>query len=276
MKIIIEINLINKYIDYLKNKNFSENTLRAYHLDLSRLLKWSLHNKGTVQDHIDSLSEEGLSPTTIRRAAAAIKQYYRWLFRNKMVSNPNLVIDLPRARRKIPQVLTRLEVDALISAAENLRDRTLIEFLYSTGARISEALFLKKSDIDESSQMVFLHGKGCVDRWVPISTKSLELISAYTANTNGEFVFADEKGRVPSRVTLYRKIQMLGREVGINKKIGCHTFRHSYATHLMEAGAHIMQIKTLLGHQRVSSTEVYLHCSRVNLFDAYKLHPRNS
>lgn len=276
MQIIISINLINNYLKYLNTKNFSQNTVRAYHLDLNRLLKWSLHNKGTIQDHIDSLSGEGLSPTTIRRSAATIKQYYRWLFRNKMVSNPNLVIDLPRSRRKIPEVLTRLEVDALISAAENLRDRTLIEFLYSSGARISEALFLKKSDIDESSKMVFLHGKGCVDRWVPVSNKSLELIAAYTEHAKGDFVFSDERGKVPSRVTLYRKIQKLGRDIGLNKKIGCHTFRHSYATHLMEAGAHIMQIKTLLGHQRVSSTEVYLHCSKGHLFDAYKLHPRNN
>ena len=289
--------LLSKFQNHLIAEGDEIATVRAYHYDLKQLDYFLQQRKTaflsvTVQDlraFIHSLFDLGLSPTSINRKISSIKSFYRFLLRNKDVSvNPAEDLELLKTRRKLPLTLMVTEVNAIVEAADEktplgLRDRACLELLYSSGLRISELLSMKINDLRMSESMITVIGKGNKQRLVPFGMKARRAIDEYLnlgrplilKTRSSPFFVLNARGGKLSRMGFSKILHKYRIRSGIKKRVTPHTFRHSFATHLLEGGADLRVVQELLGHADISTTQIYTHIDREYLKEVHRTyHPR--
>ena len=293
------VDIIKKYNQYLKlEKGLSLNTLEAYNADITKLLAFlegeSIELLNTTPEDLEQfiagLHDIGITARSQARIMSGIKSLFGFLMLEKIIEkDPSELIDSPRIGFKIPEVLSLQEIDSIIAAVdlskkEGQRNRALLETLYSCGLRVSELITLKLSDLYLDDEFIRVEGKGQKQRLVPISKKAIKEIQFYMADRHlvtakkghEDFLFLSRRGTHLSRIMIFHIIKELADEVGIIKIISPHTFRHSFATHLLEGGANLRAIQMMLGHESITTTEIYTHIDRSRLrSEIIEHHPRN-
>ena len=293
------VDIIKKYNQYLKlEKGLSLNTLEAYNADITKLLAFlegeSIELLNTTPEDLEQfiagLHDIGITARSQARIMSGIKSLFGFLMLEKIIEkDPSELIDSPRIGFKIPEVLSIQEIDSIIAAVdlskkEGQRNRAILETLYSCGLRVSELITLKLSDLYLDDEFIRVEGKGQKQRLVPISKKAIKEIQFYMADRHlvtakkghEDFLFLSRRGTHLSRIMIFHIIKELADEVGIIKIISPHTFRHSFATHLLEGGANLRAIQMMLGHESITTTEIYTHIDRSRLrSEIIEHHPRN-
>ncbi len=283
-------------------KSLSDNSIEAYLRDIEKLTQYlELENKShstpsqltldDLQHFLATLVELGLSPRSQARVISGIKAFYNYLLIENLTSvNPAELLESPKLGRKLPDSLTVEEIQLLIegidlSSQNGERNKAILETLYGCGLRVSELVNLKISNIYFDEEFIKVVGKGNKERLVPISRSALKQINIYLNQvrnhlsiTRGfeDFVFINRSGKALSRVMIFTIIKQLTEKVGIKKTISPHTFRHSFATHLVNAGADLRAVQDMLGHVSITTTEIYTHLDTSYLHEEIrKFHPRN-
>jgi integrase/recombinase XerD len=293
------VDIIKKYNQYLKlEKGLSLNTLEAYNADITKLLVFlegeNIELLNTTPEDLEQfiagLHDIGITARSQARIMSGIKSLFSFLMLEKIIEkDPSELIDNPKIGFKIPEVLSIQEIDSIIAAVdlskkEGQRNRALLETLYSCGLRVSELITLKLSDLYLDDEFIRVEGKGQKQRLVPISKKAIKEIQFYMADRHlvtakkehEDFLFLSRRGTHLSRIMIFHIIKELADEVGIIKIISPHTFRHSFATHLLEGGANLRAIQMMLGHESITTTEIYTHIDRSRLrSEIIEHHPRN-
>lgn len=277
------------------------NTAEAYLRDFDKFTQYLHQNdldpppdqvsEQLIGQFIQSLFELGISARSQARIISGLKAFYKYLLLEDIVEqDPTALIEGPKIGLKLPEVLSIEEIDRLIkaidlSSKEGERNRAIIETLYSCGLRVSELVELKISNILFDESFILVKGKGNKERLVPIGKAALKYIQYYcerqrnhqTIKKNAEdTLFLNNRGGALSRIMIYTIIQKLAEKSGLKKKISPHTFRHSFATHLVDGGADLRAIQEMLGHESITTTEIYTHLDRQYLREAMvQFHPRN-
>lgn len=291
---------IKDFVSFLKiEKGLAENSIFAYQNDVDKLKDFAEANGLEIHQielsHLNTFIKElydlGLSARTQSRILSGIKQFFRFLLLEGILDkDPSELLEMPRIGKKLPEVLTIEEVDFLLAAIdlskpEGHRNKAILETLYSCGLRVSELVNLKYEDIFFDEGFIRVIGKGSKQRLVPVSysvAKEIELYEAATRNHmhiqpgNKSFVFLNRRGAKLTRVMIFTIIKNLVEIAGIRKNVSPHTFRHSFATHLLEGGANLRAIQEMLGHESITTTEIYTHLDQRFLKEAIiSYHPRN-
>ena len=292
---------IKEFVSYLKiEKGLAENSIFAYQRDVAKLSVFSEgRNKTAIElthkdlsDFIAILYDLGLSARSQARIISGIKQFYSFLIlEDHLKEDPSELIEQPKIGLKLPEVLTIEEIDQLIAAidmskTEGHRNRAIIETLYSCGLRVSELVALRFSDLYFDEGFIRVIGKGNKERLVPVSQSVEKEIKIYNdhirrhqnINKGDEnVVFLNRRGAKLTRVMIFTIIKQLSESIGLKKNISPHTFRHSFATHLIEGGANLRAIQEMLGHESITTTEIYTHLDQRFLKEAIlSYHPRNA
>ena len=292
-------NLLGRYRAYLTlERAMADNTLEAYCRETARLLDYLDEHALTLrQVTLDDLhrftwllADLGLSPRSLARTVAALHTFFYFLLIEGMVDKDvTELLRTPKYGRHLPEVLSVEEIDAMEAAIdpgmrEYHRDMAILETLYSCGLRVSELCELLLSNLYLDEGFIRVHGKGNKERVVPIAQHTVEELQRWLEERrqlvikkgHEDYVFVSmRRGTKLSRITLFVRIRQLARLAGIEKNISPHTFRHSFATHLLEGGANLRAIQAMLGHESISTTEVYTHIDRRKLKEEIKKHPRN-
>lgn len=292
--------VIDAYEAYLiLERGLSDNTREAYVRDVGKLVRYLETEKVTLREvttdilraFAADLFDLGISPRTQARIVSGIKSFFRFLkLEGYLDSNPSLLLESPVLRRHLPEVLRVDEIDAMIGAidmekAEGQRNRAIMETLYGCGLRVSELINLEISKLYFDEQFIMVHGKGDKERIVPISPQAIREIKDYLPDRallpvkRGEenILFLNRRGHRLTRVMIFYIIKQLAEAAGIRKEVSPHTLRHSFATHLLEGGANLRAIQQMLGHEDISTTEIYLHIDRSMLrAEILAHHPRNA
>lgn len=291
---------IKDFVSYLKiEKGLSENSIEAYVNDVIKLMNYSLQRKKDItklkfsdlKNFVAELYDLGLSARTQARIISGIKQFYLFLILENVVqTDPSELLEMPKIGRKLPEVLTVEEIDRLIDAIdlskqEGHRNKAILETLYSCGLRVSELVNLKFEDLFFNEGFIRVIGKGNKQRLVPVSASVEKEIGIYVDNIrnhlqikpgNESYVFLNRRGAKLTRNMIFTIIKNLAAEIGLEKNISPHTFRHSFATHLLEGGANLRAIQEMLGHESITTTEIYTHLDQSFLREAIiSYHPRN-
>lgn len=291
---------ITDFVSYLKiEKGLAENSVDAYLNDVKKLRDFAEASKlspiDIKHDHlvqfITELYDLGLSPRSQARIISGVKQFYAYLFLEEEIrDDPSELIELPKIGRKLPEVLTINEIDQMIAAIdptknEAIRNSAILETLYSCGLRVSELVNLRFEDLHFDKGFVRVIGKGNKERLVPVSPSVEEKITDYRTSTrldtpakpgNDKVVFLNRRGAKLTRVMIFTIIKQTAELAGITKVVSPHTFRHSFATHLLEGGANLRAIQEMLGHESITTTEIYTHLDENYLREAIiSYHPRN-
>lgn len=277
--------ILVKYKQYLKlEKSLSDNTVDAYLTDLDKLLAYlTLENINildvrleNLEDFSAGLHDIGIHPRSQARILSGIRSFYRFLImEDYLESDPTELLESPQTGFKLPEVMTVEEIDLLIGSIdrgtkEGQRNRAILETLYSCGLRVSELCNLKLSELYFEEGFIKVEGKGSKQRLVPISPRAIKEIRLYFTDRNlmkikpgfEDFVFISNFGKNISRIMVFHIIKELAERIGLKKKISPHTFRHSFATHLLEGGANLRAIQCMLGHESIGTTEIYTHIDR--------------
>ena len=294
----IEYQLIDQYCnDVSFKRGLSRNTILAYKSDLKIFLTWLEHNKKKfsnvdriiINNYLAVRLDKGASVSTIQRIITCIKSFYLFLFENNIIdNNPTQLIENPKKRRKLPTIISENEVEKLLESPDiktgvGLRDKCILELLYSAGLRISELLNIRVNQISKDKPFLKIIGKGNKERLVPIGSSAMSLlilyIDTYRANlkpTNHiDMLFLNENGSIISRQACWEMIQNHAKVSLINKKISPHNLRHAFATHLLNNGADLRTVQMLLGHASLSTTQIYTHIAKERLVKFHqKYHPR--
>jgi integrase/recombinase XerD len=291
---------LQQYLNYLRfEKNLSDNSVSSYKSDLERYINYLSSQKINRPEYIQSkhirrllqlLSELGLSTSTLARNLSSIRSFHLFLISEELIkSDPSEHVDGPKLRRHLPSVLTFDEIELIclnisIDNPLGLRDRAMIEVLYACGLRISELLTLLLREIYFKEEFIRILGKGSKQRLVPISIRALNWVKKYLElsrpvldkhQRSSGAAFLSIRGTIMSRMGFWKILQKYIRESGIRKEIHPHTFRHSFATHLLEGGADLRAVQEMLGHSDISTTQIYTHLDRSYLQQEYKdYHPR--
>ena len=292
-------NIIHKYIRYMKlQRNYSGNTLEAYILDINKLLKFLKDNGispeaaklSDIQCFAASLHDIGISPRSQCRILSGVRAFYKYLYLDGYIKDdPTELLESPKLGDHLPEVLTTEEVDRLeqaidLSKWEGQRNLAIIEVLFSCGLRVSELVNLKMSALYLDEQFLRISGKGKKERLVPISENAIKQLKFWFIDRNhmkikpGEedYVFLNRRGAHLTRTMILIMIKWLGAEAGIQKTISPHTLRHSFATALLEGGADLRAIQSMLGHESIGTTEIYTHIDTHTLREEIlNHHPRN-
>lgn len=292
-------NIIHKYIRYMKlQRNYSGNTLEAYILDINKLLKFLKDNGispeaaklSDIQCFAASLHDIGISPRSQCRILSGVRAFYKYLYLDGYIKDdPTELLESPKLGDHLPEVLTTEEVDRLeqaidLSKWEGQRNKAIIEVLFSCGLRVSELVNLKMSALYLDEQFVRIMGKGSKERLVPISENAIKQLKYWFIDRShmnikpGEedYVFLNRRGAHLTRTMILIMIKRLGTEAGIQKTISPHTLRHSFATALLEGGADLRAIQSMLGHESIGTTEIYTHIDTHTLREEIlNHHPRN-
>lgn len=292
-------NIIHKYIRYMKlQRNYSGNTLEAYILDINKLLKFLKDNGispeaaklSDIQCFAASLHDIGISPRSQCRILSGVRAFYKYLYLDGYIKDdPTELLESPKLGDNLPEVLTTEEVDRLeqaidLSKWEGQRNKAIIEVLFSCGLRVSELVNLKMSALYLDEQFVRITGKGNKERLVPISENAIKQLKYWFIDRShmnikpGEedYVFLNRRGAHLTRTMILIMIKRLGAEAGIQKTISPHTLRHSFATALLEGGADLRAIQSMLGHESIGTTEIYTHIDTHTLREEIlNHHPRN-
>lgn len=291
-----------QFKNYLKlERSLADNSIGAYLSDVDKLrqffeikeLKISPENvtQTHLLDFLEFITELGMSAYTQARMVSGLKAFFRFLVYEELITNdPSALIEPPKLGRKLPDTLDITEIDRLLAAIDlstdtGQRNRAMLETLYSSGLRVSELTSLKLSDIHEDIGFLRIVGKGSKERLVPIGRSALKYIRIFRdevrvhlAIKNGfeDHLFITKRGKPISRVMVFYVIKELANEIGLEKSISPHTFRHSFATHLIEGGADLRAVQDMLGHESITTTEIYTHLDRDYLKQIItQYHPRN-
>ncbi len=292
---------IKDFVSYLKiEKGLAENSIFAYQNDVDKLFQYAISIKKNAEDvtyddlkdFIATLYDLGLSARTQARIISGIKQFYGFLLLENVIKiDPSELLEQPKIGRKLPEVLTIEEIDTLIAAVdvtktEGHRNRAILETLYSCGMGVSELINLRFSDLYFDEGFVRVIGKGNKERLVPVSPQVQKEIQIYNDHIrrhqdikkgNENVVFLNRRGSQLTRVMIFTIIKQLAESIDLKKNISPHTFRHSFATHLIEGGANLRAIQEMLGHESITTTEIYTHLDQRFLRDAIlSFHPRNA
>jgi integrase/recombinase XerD len=287
--------------NYLRlEKSLSQNSVSAYINDINKLIVYLNTHFSKITplkvklEHLKSfvawLNEKEISPRTQARTISGIKSFYKYLMvEDKITTDPTSLLESPKIGRKLPDVLSIEEIDYLIdsvdlSKVEGQRNKAMIETLYSCGLRVSELVNLKITNLYLDQGYIKVEGKGNKERLVPVSGKAVEEIETYLANyrkklnvakDSENILFLNRRGKKLSRVMVFTIIKGLAEKAGIKKSISPHTFRHSFATHLINGGADLRAVQEMLGHESILTTEIYTHLDREYLKSTVQqFHPR--
>ncbi len=294
--------LINEYQHYLiSEKMKSENTVKSYVSDLANYLYY-LENKlkltdakEITTDHIKNylayLKKLGYSSTSASRSLSAIKSFHKFLFLEKYTkTNPTTNLQSPKLDKKLPTVLSVEEVMRLLDSLDastpyNQRNQAMIELVYATGLRVSELVNLKINDLHLTNKMISTKGKGDKERLVPVNDYAAKILRNYLVEARPKlavpskdqgYVFLNNHGTALSRQSFFLILKDLCKKADITKEVSPHTLRHSFATHLLEAGVDLRIIQEMLGHEDISTTQIYTHISNQKLKEIYKgAHPHD-
>lgn len=235
-------------------------------------------HKGSVESYIVKLRQKGKSSRSIVRSMSALRSFFNYLIiANQITKSPMDDVEMPKFQAPIPKFLTEDEIGGLLRAPEDsrmsLRDKTIIELLYATGLRVSELINLKKNDINLEGGFLIALGKRSKERVVPLGTYSRQAIKEYLEHMHpkGAFLFPGKKGNMMTRQAVFKIIRKYGVMIGKNS-LSPHTIRHTFATHLLEGGADLRSVQLLLGHEDISTTQIYTHIDRTRLKEIHKKH----
>ena len=291
--------ILRKYKVYLKlEKSLSDNTINAYLADISKLFLFltdeQIHPLDATLDNLEtfsaSLRDLGIQPRSQARILSGIRSFYHYLLlEDYLQADPCELLESPQIGLHLPETLTLEEINSLIenidlSSREGQRNRTILETLYSCGLRVSELCNLKISDLYLEEGFIKVEGKGNKQRLIPISPKAIQELQLYFIDRNQisikkdyeDYVFISKRGTNISRIMVFHIIKTLSEAIGLKKRISPHTFRHSFATHLLEGGANLRAIQCMLGHESIGTTEIYTHIDKNRLrSEIIEHHPRN-
>jgi integrase/recombinase XerD len=292
--------LAEKYIDFLIiEKGLSSNSIESYSSDLAEYIDFLEKNQIFDKNQADTavilawlihLANKGLSAKSRARHLITIRGFYKYLINEKLVTtNPVKGIDIPKIGLALPKIMSIEEVEALLDAGDQkktkgLRNVAMIEIMYGAGLRVSELIFLKLQDVNLEAGLLRVMGKGSKERIIPIGSKAKSITQQWidTArplvlkHTPSQYLFVARAGKPMTRQAFWKIIKKYAVLAGISKNVTPHTLRHSFATHLLEGGADLRSVQTMLGHSDISTTQIYTHISREYLIKMHrKFHPRN-
>mgnify|MGYP003290260484 FL=1 len=288
--------ILSKYKVYLRlEKSLSDNTVSAYLADISKLFQFlkdeQIHPFDVTLDNLETFSANlrdlGIQPRSQARILSGIRSFYHYLIlEDYLQADPSELLESPQIGLHLPEILTLEEIDTLIesidlSTNEGQRNRTILETLYSCGLRVSELCNLKLSDLYLEEGFIKVEGKGSKQRLIPISPRAIRELQLYFLDRNQisikkdyeDYVFISKRGKNISRITVFHIIKTLAEAIGMKKTISPHTFRHSFATHLLEGGANLRAIQCMLGHESIGTTEIYTHIDKSRLRSEIIEHP---
>jgi len=275
--------LLGRYRQYLRlERSLASATVEAYVGDVCKLAEHLRQvppeevDLPLLEDFLRELRDTGIGLRTQARLVSAIRSFFSFLVMEETIAdNPALLLELPRTGRKLPEVLTVEEIERILDAVDlsrpgGHRDRAILEVMYGCGLRVSEVTTLRISNIFAGEGFVRILGKGSKERLVPIHRRALRAIELYltdrrqqeTLPQHSDILFLNLRGHPLSRVYIFQMVKDLARKAGIQKNISPHTFRHSFATHLMEGGADLRAIQQMLGHESIQTTEIYTHLDK--------------
>ena len=290
---------IKLYVRYLRlERNLSPNTIEAYRNDLAHLEAFMMRNNLKLENvtleqlhtFAASLHEYGITPRSQARVLSGVRSFFRFLVLDGVVeSDPTELLEWPSLPEHLPVVLTLEEIDRIedsidLSKAEGARNRAIIEVLFSCGLRVSELVNMKLSDLYLEDRVLLVRGKGKKERLVPVSNKAIADLKRWFFDRNlmkikpgeDDYVFLSRRGAHLTRTMILIMVKRQAEEAGIKKTISPHTFRHSFATALLQGGADLRSIQAMLGHEKIDTTLVYTHISNEQLRKAIlEHHPRN-
>ena len=293
---------IRDFKNFLKlERGLSENSIEAYLRDINKLMGYCDGQESPVSidqvtasiltSFLVTLNQFGLAAHSQARIISGIKAFFKYLLIEKRISDdPTVLIDAPRLGRKLPDTLDLHEIDKMLEAVdhskpEGARNRAIIEVLYSSGLRVSELTNLKLSNLFLETGFLRVVGKGNKERLVPIGSEAIKYVNIYTKEVRShqkikkgeeDIVFLNRNGNRLSRVMIFTIIKDLAARSGLKKKVSPHTFRHSFATHLIEGGADLRAVQEMLGHESITTTEIYTHLDKGYLKQIIEeFHPRS-
>jgi tyrosine recombinase XerC len=292
-------NYIDEFISYIEiERNYSQHTVSSYKADLldfreflirlnDSLLSVDEIDHLAIRSYLADLQGRQLSRSTVLRKLSTLRSFFKYLSRRGYLdTDPTSALATPKVRRKLPEFLELSEVEALLSAPDTktivgLRDQAILELLYSTGMRVGELLALNLSDLDRESALVKVRGKGKKERLLPVGGPAMSALENYLArryelsSRPSQAIFLSQRGNRPDAKSIRRRLEKYARDAGIKKKITPHTLRHTFATHMLNAGADLRSVQELLGHASLSTTQIYTHVTADRLKQVYeKAHPR--
>ena len=291
-------NIIISFRDYLRlERGLANNTCNVYCAAAEELSNFSSAKHKSLYEvdnaligrFIEHLWRKRLSPSSIALKLSAFKMLFNFMFNEGLVSvNPMDRLSLPKLHRKLPIVLSIKEIESILSldygeSKQGMRDRAIMEFFYSSGARVSEVVNVKTGDIMEDLRVVSLRGKGGKQRIVPLGKPCLTALDnyleqsrpLYKSDKSGDYLFLSSHKKPFTRDSLFKLVRKYVKKAGISKPVSPHTFRHSFATHLLEGGADLRAVQEMLGHADISTTEIYTHIDREYLKEIHAIyHPR--
>ncbi len=288
---------VKLFLDFLKDdKKLSDNTLQSYRRDIEQYEKYVSDNKinylkvteETILEYMEYLREENKKESTISRSLASIRSFYQYLIRVKKIKkDPTMTIESPKINKRTPNILTSKEVELLLDQPKDVdlkgtRDKAMLEFAYATGMRVTEMISLDIDDVKLDEGYVVCRGRS-KSRNIPLGSMSLKALKEYTDHARGillkddneKALFVNVNGQRLTRQGFWKIIKYYKEQAHITKDITPHVLRHSFATHLLQNGADLKSIQTMLGHSDISSTQVYMQFQDEGIKNIYqKAHPR--
>jgi|SRR5690606_14677601 len=287
---------LDEFKTYLKlEKKLSGNTMDAYLRDIRKIQNFTESNplkigKSEIEEFLYQYAKENFTARSQARLVSSLKSFFNYLqFEEWRTDNPAELLESPKLGMKLPDTLSEKEINNLISKIdlslpEGHRNVAILETLYGCGLRVSELIDLKLSDLFFKENFIKVTGKGNKQRLVPISDYTIKFINIYKNEIRihlpvqkgfEDYLFLNRRGKKLTRVMIFTIIKQLTKKAGIHKKVSPHTFRHSFASHLLENGADLRSIQMMLGHESITTTEIYTHLNDTQIRKALELHPRN-
>lgn len=286
--------LLRGYRMYLRlERGYSENTIEGYAHDTALLMEFaSTRNIGLAEltetdlhEFLATLHDLGIGARSQARIIAGIRGFFKYLTLERVIdSNPAELLESPKTGKHLPEVLSVEEIDSMIAAIpqekeESLRNEAIIEMLYGSGLRVSELIDIRISRINFEEGFMLVEGKGSKERLVPVSPRALDLCMQWLAQRSrmnispqgADVLFLNRRGKPLTRVMIFYIVKDLAERAGIKRSVSPHTLRHSFATHLLEGGANLRSIQEMLGHESVTTTEIYVHLDRSKLRETIAL-----
>lgn len=291
---------LKEYLATLKiEKNLSENTINSYKTDLTSFLNFISQSgiddlaeikTNNIASFFKLLKEAGLNETSAARYFSSLKGFFQYLYKNDYIkSNPIERIQPPKISRRLPEVLNVREINSILEQPDvkdtiGLRDKAILEVFYACGTRISELINIKVNDLFLSEEVIRVFGKGSKERLIPIGSSAIKWIEEYLQKSrpilaknykSENYLFLNQRGTKFSRMGIWKIVNHYAKRAGIEKNVHPHTFRHSFATHLIEGGADLRAVQEMLGHSDISTTQIYTHIDRDYIKLVHKkYHPR--
>jgi len=288
---------IERFLEHLRvERGMSPNTLESYSRELLRFKTWlgeksfKQVSREELQTYLRELSRLGLSAKTIFHNLAVMRSFYFFLLENELIDNdPSQLVEFPKLPKPLPKLLSKGEIEKLIQAIpedspQAIRDRAILELLYACGLRVSELVGLKLEQVQLEAGYLVAYGKGKKERVIPIHETAIKALKNYLHRARpfldktgtSPYLFLNRSGRALTRQMIFNIIKRTALQAGIQSSVSPHTFRHSFATHLLEGGADLRIVQILLGHSDISATQIYTHLDRERLIQEYELrHPRS-